>query len=181
MRDELEREYVEYLRVRMPHLRRLAYLLTGDFDRADDVVQTTATSLYLKWRQVRAADSVDAYVRKMVVHTFLAEQRRAWARTWLTDRLPEQAAAAPPTDDALVVRAALRRLPAKQQAVLVLRFLCDLPVNDVAATLGCAPGTVKSHTSDGLAALRRILGTGEAGRSPAAGSATAKNANGGAW
>ncbi|MEU7871240.1 SigE family RNA polymerase sigma factor [Dactylosporangium sp. NPDC049140] len=158
MREELEREYVEYLRARMPHLRRLAHLLTGDFDRADDVVQTAATSLYLKWRQVRAAGNVDAYVRKMVVHTFLAEQRRAWARTRLTDRLPERAAEAPPTDDALVVRAALRRLPARQQAVLVLRFLCDLPVNEVAAALGCAPGTVKSHTSDGLAALRRLLG-----------------------
>ncbi|WP_433055456.1 SigE family RNA polymerase sigma factor [Dactylosporangium sp. CS-033363] len=158
MRDEYEREYVEYLRARMPHLRRLAHALTGDFDRADDVVQTAATNLYLKWRQVRAADNIDAYVRKMVVHTFLAERRLAWARTWLTDRIPDRAAEPPPTDDALLVRAALRRLPARQQAVLVLRFLCDLPVEDVAAALGCAPGTVKSHTSVGLAALRKILG-----------------------
>ncbi|MFB9408205.1 MULTISPECIES: SigE family RNA polymerase sigma factor [Dactylosporangium] len=158
MRDDHEREYVEYLRARMPGLRRLAYLLTGDFDRADDVVQTTATSLYVKWRQVRAAGNIDAYVRKMVVHTFLSEQRRSWARTWLTDRLPDRAAAEPPTDDALVVRDALRRLAPRQQAVLVLRFLCDLPVDETAAALGCAAGTVKSQTADGLAALRRILG-----------------------
>nr|BFE63782.1 SigE family RNA polymerase sigma factor [Dactylosporangium thailandense] len=161
MRQEHERELEEYLRVRMPHLRRLAYLLTGDFDRADDVVQATATTLYLKWRQVRAAGNIDAYVRRMLVHTFLGERRLAWARTWLTDRLPERPAAAPPTDDAIVVRAALRRLPPRQQAVLVLRFLCDLPVNEVAATLGCSPGTVKSHTSDGLAALRRLLEPGD--------------------
>ncbi|MFI5906184.1 SigE family RNA polymerase sigma factor [Dactylosporangium sp. NPDC051541] len=158
MRADHEREYVEYLHARLPILRRLAYLLAGDFDRADDVVQTMATNLYVKWRQVRAANNIDAYVRKMVVHTFLAEQRRAWARTWLTDRLPERPAAVPPTDDTLVLRAALRRLPPRQQAVLVLRFLCDLPVDETAAALGCAPGTVKSHTADGLAALRRILG-----------------------
>lgn len=173
LRDEYEQEYEEYLRVRMPHLRRLAYLLTGDYDRADDVVQTTATNLYLKWRQARAAEHIDAYVRKMVVHTFLSEQRLSWAKTWLTDRLPERPHDPPPIEEALVVRAALRRLPARQQAVLVLRFLCDLPVNDVAAALGCTSGTVKSQTSDGLAALRRILGaddTFHAAARPAEGS-----------
>jgi RNA polymerase sigma factor (sigma-70 family) len=63
-------------------------------------------------------------------------------------------------EDRLVVRAALRRLPRRQQAVLVLRFLCDLPVADVATLLGCSTGTVKSQTFDGLAALRKALGPG---------------------
>ncbi|GAA2617211.1 SigE family RNA polymerase sigma factor [Dactylosporangium fulvum] len=161
MRPELEREYVEYFELRMPHLRRLAMALCGDFHRADDIVQTVATTLYTGWKKARAAENIDAYVRRAVINTFLSERRLRWARVILTAHLPDRAAVAEqPADERVVVRAALRRLPPRQQAVLVLRFLCDLPVAEVADLLGCAEGTVKSQTSDGLKALRGLLGTG---------------------
>jgi RNA polymerase sigma-70 factor (sigma-E family) len=158
VREDLEREYVEYLRTRMPQLRRLAALLTGDFHRGDDIVQSTAADLYARWKHVGGVEHVDAYVRKMLVRTFLREQRKPWARVRLTATLPERPVTGPAVDDRVAVREALRGLPARQRAVLVLRFLDDLPVAEVAATLGIAEGTVKSQTSDGLATLRRRLG-----------------------
>jgi RNA polymerase sigma-70 factor (sigma-E family) len=159
MRDGAEKEYIEYVTARIPALRRLAYLLAGDEHRADDLVQQTITTLYLKWRRASGADNLDAYVRTMLVRTYVDEKRLAWARVRLFRQAPEP----PPMDSSSfeerqVVRAALARLPRRQQAVLVLRFFYDLPVDAVAATLGCSTGTVKSHTSRGLSAMRRLLG-----------------------
>jgi RNA polymerase sigma-70 factor (sigma-E family) len=166
VRAELEREYVEYVTARMGRMRRVAYLLCGDFDRADDIVQATVERLYGKWAQVRGAGNVDAYVHTVLVRMFLAEKRRLWSRVTLVDEvLDRPAPAGQPADERITVRAALRALPKRQQAVLVLRFLCDLAVADVAEILGCSPGTVKSQTSDGLAALRSRLFDGVADRS----------------
>lgn len=159
MRAELEREYVQYVTANLGRMRRVAYLLCGDFDRADDIVQATVERLYLRWRQVRDAGNVEAYAHTVLVRTFLAERRRLWSRVRLMDEPPDRPVpAGQPADERIAVRAALRALPRRQQAVLVLRFLCDLPVAEVAEILGCAQGTVKSQTSDGLAALRRSLG-----------------------
>ncbi|MGW4497071.1 SigE family RNA polymerase sigma factor [Micromonospora sp. NPDC004336] len=162
MRDGSEQEYVDYVTARIPALRRLAYLLAGDEHRADDLVQQTITTLYVKWRRARAADRIDAYVRTMLVRTYLSERRLAWARVRLFRETPEP----PPFEDhgieeRQVVRAALSQVPRRQRAVLVLRFYHDLPVDEVAEVLGCSPGTVKSQTSRGLATLRRLLGERE--------------------
>jgi RNA polymerase sigma-70 factor (sigma-E family) len=163
MRDGSEEEYVDYVTARIPALRRLAYLLAGDEHRADDLVQQTITTLYVKWRRAQAADHLDAYVRTMLVRTFADERRLAWARRV---RLFRETPEPPPFEDGgiedrQVVRAALSRLPRRQQAVLVLRFFHDLSVDEVAGTLGCSSGTVKSQTSRGLATLRRLLGERE--------------------
>jgi RNA polymerase sigma-70 factor (sigma-E family) len=154
-----DREYVEYVTARLPALRRLAFLLCGDEHRADDLVQQTITRLYLHWPRARAATHLDRYVRAMLVRAFLDERRLAWARVRLFGQPPEP----PPVhdvgvEDRTVLRAALARLPRRQQAVLVLRYLIDLPVDEVAEILGVAPGTVKSQTSHGLTSLRRLLG-----------------------
>jgi RNA polymerase sigma-70 factor (sigma-E family) len=159
VREDLEREYVEYFQPRLPQLHRLAVMLCGDADRGDDIVQAAVTTLYTRWRQVRQADNVDAYVRRSVVNAFLSERRRFWSRVVLTETLPDRpAVTGQPADERLEIRAALKKLPPKQQAVLALRFLCDLPVDEVAEIVGCSPGTVKSQTSDGLAKLRKQLG-----------------------
>ncbi|WP_436524241.1 SigE family RNA polymerase sigma factor [Actinoplanes sp. HUAS TT8] len=162
MRDGSEKEYIEYVTARLPALRRLAFLLAGDDHRADDLVQQTITTLFLKWRRASAAEHLDAYVRTMLVRTFVDERRRQWARVLLFRHAPEPPPVEPDGfEDRQLVRAALARLPRRQQAVLVLRYFYDLPVEEVATTLGCSTGTVKSHASRGLATLRRLLGEPE--------------------
>jgi RNA polymerase sigma-70 factor (sigma-E family) len=159
MRAEAEREYVEYLSARLPRLHRTAYLLCGDAHLAEDLVQSTALALFRKWRTVRAADNVDAYVHRVLVNQFLGERRRPWSRVLLSDRPPDRAAPAPAVaEERDTVRAALARLAPRQRAVLVLRFFCDLSVEGTAAALQCSEGNVKSQTSRGLATMRQLLG-----------------------
>ncbi|WP_035856398.1 SigE family RNA polymerase sigma factor [Cryptosporangium arvum] len=152
--------YLEYVRNRLPMFQRLAFMLCQDRDRADDLVQDSLERLYLKWDKADDARNTDAYARQLLVRVFLSERRTPWARrVVLVDRLPESAAATgPDAASTLAVRGALAGLAPRQRAVLVLRFFSDLSVDEVAQTLKCSPGTVKSQTSKGLAALRRALG-----------------------
>jgi len=155
---DLDDEYVEYVGTRMSSLRRLGYHLCGTTSGADDLVQETITKLYVGWRRIRTVDNLDAYVRSMLLRTFLAEKRRPWARVGRFDYPPEDVAGPEPDADLrLVMRAALAQVPRRQRAVLVLRFLHDLSIEDVARLLDCSTGTVKSQTSHGLTALRRLL------------------------
>ena len=158
MRAEAEQEFVEYLRARLSRLHRTAYLLCGDAHLAEDLVQSTALALYRSWRSVRAADNVDAYVHRVLVNQFLGEKRRPWSRVLLSNRPPERAAPAGlGVEERDAVRAALARLGPRQRAVLVLRFFCDLTVDDTAAALHCSTGTVKSQTARALASMRQLL------------------------
>jgi RNA polymerase sigma-70 factor (sigma-E family) len=152
-----ERQYVEYVSARLPALRRLGYHLCGDSDHSDDLVQETITSLYVQWRRIHAVDNLDGYVRRILLRAFLTERRRPWARVSLYDTPPERPAQAGDADLRMVLRGALLRIPPRQRAVLVLRFLHDLPVDEVAMEMRCSAGTVKSQTSHGLTALRRRL------------------------
>jgi RNA polymerase sigma-70 factor (sigma-E family) len=154
-----ERDFLAYARSRQEALRRSAYLLCRDAHQADDLVQTTLTRLFLRWRRIRGADNPDAYAHTVLVRVFLDEQRRGWWRVLLPGRLPDQPLpdAAAHSDTRLLVRQALHRLTPRQRAVLVLRFYQDLPVEQAAEALGCTTGTVKSQTNRALAALRRAL------------------------
>ena len=159
MENGTDAAYLAYVNGRIPALRRMAFLLGGDEHQADDLVQETITKLYARWPRISAVDNVDAYVHTMMVRAFLDEKRRGWWRVRLLGSPPDRAATvAGAAEDRTVLRAALAKVPPRQQAVLVLRFLCDLAVSEVAEILGCSEGTVKSQTSHGLTALRRILG-----------------------
>jgi RNA polymerase sigma-70 factor (sigma-E family) len=159
MSNGSDSEYLAYVHGRITGLRRSAYLLCGDAHAADDMVQETLTKLYARWHRIQV-DNLDAYVNTMLVRVFLDDRRRGWWKVALPGWLPEPAAAIPgPAEDPHVLRAAIARLPPRQQAVLVLRFLCDQPVKDVARLLHCSEGTVKSQTAHGLTLLRKLLGT----------------------
>ncbi|MEV6299238.1 SigE family RNA polymerase sigma factor [Actinoplanes sp. NPDC051861] len=159
MDDGSDEQYLAYVSGRLGALRRFAYLLCGDGHQADDLVQEAITKLYARWARISRVDNVDAYVHTMIVRTFLDEKRRGWWRVGLFGTAPEQQAPERAgIEDRTVVRAALSQIPPRQQAVLVLRFLCDKPIAEVAEILGCSPGTVKSQTSHGLETLRRLLG-----------------------
>ncbi|MEV4578243.1 SigE family RNA polymerase sigma factor [Nonomuraea jabiensis] len=158
----LDEEYTAYVSGRLSWLRKIAYPLCQDWHRADDLVQTAITRLYVKWRQARAADDLDAYVRTMLVRVFLAEQRRSWfSRVRLTPTLSDRPAEGGDRDLVMDVNRALAAVPARQRATLVLRFHCDLSVEQTAHALGCSTGTVKSQTARGLATLRSLLGAPE--------------------
>jgi RNA polymerase sigma-70 factor (sigma-E family) len=165
-------EYTRYVSARLPSLRRLALLLCQDGQRADDLVQVTITKLYVHWGRASAADHIDAYARSILVREFAHERRSSWVRrVRLSGEVADSPAAAVDHDAALDLRTAVAGLPPRQRAALVLRFYCDLNVDQSAQLLGCSPGTIKSQTAKALHALRGALEPGAAagveGRSPA--------------
>ena len=144
-------------------LQRTAYLLTGDWALAEDLLQTALAKSYLAWGRIRH-DDPEGYVRKVLANTHASWWRRKWRGEAATEVLPDTAADDwSSVDDAVSLAAALRRLPPRQRAVVVLRFHEDLTEQAVAAALGISVGTVKSQTSKALATLRRdpSLQTGE--------------------
>ncbi|GIH14404.1 SigE family RNA polymerase sigma factor [Rugosimonospora africana] len=162
MRVEAEREYGDYVEARAARLVRFAYLLCGDWHRAEDTVQNALTKLYLAWPRLTRTTAVDAYVRRIVLRVLADEGRLArFRRERPHDTLPEPPAAPDATDtlgERIAVIEALRLLPPRQRAAVVLRFWEDQSIEQVAEALGCSIGTVKSQTTRGLQALRGLLG-----------------------
>jgi len=140
---------------RWPGLVRLAYGLTGDRWTAEDLAQATLARAYVAWRRVRRADDPDAYLRRILVNM----SNRRFRRRRVTEQsgdLPETAVDGPAdlVDARAALLAALRQLPPRQRAVVVLRYWEDLTDAQIGAALGCSPGTVRSQLSRALAKLR---------------------------
>lgn len=162
-RAEREAAYVEFATSRRDQLRRIAYGMCGDWHQADDLVQTALVKLYVAWPRVARHGSEDAYVRRILLNAAIDASRRSARREVPTDRLPEAAAPAGvgvEEHDSLV--AALQHLPAQQRATVLLRHWLGLSVAETSAQLGITEGTVKSHTSRGLSALREAMAAAEA-------------------
>ena len=148
----------EFVAARGAALSRVAYLLTGDHQTAEDLLQEALARTAARWRQVESGGNPEAYVRKVMLN-----QLRSWLRRRRYAQVPLDAVADPivDADDAgrLSLRVTMARvlasLPPRQRAVLYLRFYEDLSEAATAALLGLAVGTVKRHSHDGLAALRR--------------------------
>jgi RNA polymerase sigma-70 factor (sigma-E family) len=157
-----EQEFAEYFAARREAVRRTAYALCGDWHRADDLAQTAFVALHRRWRKIRDRGALDAYVRRTLVRAMIDETRRPWRRERFVEEMPEVASTDGEVGDAVATRSALldglRRVPPRQRAVLVLRFLEGLDVAAVAEALKCSEGTVKSQTARGLATLRDVLG-----------------------
>jgi RNA polymerase sigma-70 factor (sigma-E family) len=153
-------EFTEYVTAKALWLRKVAFLLCGDWHSADDLVQAAITKLYTNWHRASRAHNIDGYARTTLVNTFLADQRSSWTR-WvvLHDVHDNPAVQQGDIDAALDLRVALASLPPRQRATVVLRYFCDLSVDEVAQTMGCSPGNVKSQTARGIDTLRRLLQT----------------------
>ena len=150
--------FSEFVAARQTHLRRIAYALCGDWHRADDLLQTALTKLYVAWPRIRHEGGEEAYCRQIMVRANIDESRRPWRRERPTDRLPEHAADEPtPVDERSALFDALQGLPEQQRKVVVLRHWLGLSVRETAGELGISEGTVKSHSSRGLAALESVL------------------------
>ncbi|MER5812125.1 SigE family RNA polymerase sigma factor [Streptomyces sp. NPDC002033] len=148
-------------------LARLAHLLTGEADAADDLAADALLALWHRWDRVRASGRPVAYARGVVanlartrIRSAVRERRRValfWARR-------EEKAENPDVAGVVDVRVALRRLPFRKRACVVLRHAFDLSEKDTALALGVSVGTVKSQTSKGMAELQRLLGAQDAPR-----------------
>jgi RNA polymerase sigma-70 factor (sigma-E family) len=145
-------DFEQYVRSRHADLRRLAFLLCGDWQTADDLVQTALIRCERRWALITATDA-HAYVRQAVVNTASTWRVRRRLHRPLTE-LESVAAVPDAADDRLAVLAALARLPISQRQVLVLRYWEDLSEKEIADVLGVSPGTVKSRASRALATLR---------------------------
>ena len=158
-RAERDRAFEAFVLARRTHLRRIAYALCGSWDRAEDLVQVALEKAYVAWPRIERADAAEAYVRTIMVRANIDESRRPWRRELSSEELPDTAVPAgdAAVDDRTALFTALQELPQMQRAVVLLRHWLDLPVAQVAAELGIGEGTVKSHSSRGLAALRGVL------------------------
>jgi RNA polymerase sigma-70 factor (sigma-E family) len=149
-----EAGYREYVTHRLDGFRRTAFLLCGDWHQSDDLVSIALVKLLRHWRRVSVMEQPDAYVRRVLLRSWLDERRRPWRREHPTAALPEHAADPADRDARMDVVARLAELPARRRAVLVLRYFCDLSVEQTAEALGCSEGTVKSQTARALDTLR---------------------------
>ncbi|EDY55314.1 MULTISPECIES: SigE family RNA polymerase sigma factor [Streptomyces] len=148
-----ERHYAE--------LSRLAHLLTGEPDAADDLAADALLALWHRWDRVRAADHPVAYARGVVANlarTRIRSAVRERRRVALFWSQREEKAENPDVAGAVDVQEALRRLPFRKRACVVLRHAFDLSEKETALALGVSVGTVKSQTSKGMAELQRLLG-----------------------
>ena len=150
--------FSEFVAARQARLRRVAYALCGDWHRAEDLLQTALTKLYVAWPRIRHEGNEEAYCRQIMVRANIDESRRPWRRERPSDQLPELPADAPtPVEERSALFDALQSLPQQQRKVVVLRHWLGLSVRETAAELGITEGTVKSHSSRGLAALEAVL------------------------
>lgn len=158
-----EAGFREWMVVVTAALRRKAFLMSGDWHAADDLVQDTLIAVYASWPRVARGRNVHGYANRVLVHKFIDARRRPWRRERAVDVLPEsvdegavRAFAEVDGADALL-GAALAALPAGQRAVLVLRFTDDLSVTQIADLMDLPSGTVKSRLSRGIEAIRLYL------------------------
>jgi RNA polymerase sigma-70 factor (sigma-E family) len=158
--SEKDAEFSEYMAARQPSLLRTAYLLTGDRHTAEDLVQTALAKLYLGWDRVQRHESLDGYVRRILVNEHNSLWRRPWKRRETSAaELPEPPSEPEPrpAHDA-DLWAFVQTLPRKQRAAVVLRYYEELSEAETAAVLGVSVGTVKSQTSRALASMRARVG-----------------------
>jgi RNA polymerase sigma-70 factor (sigma-E family) len=147
--------FSRYVLARRPLLYRSAWMLCGDAHEAEDLVQHVLTRLYVVWPRVARMDSVDGYVRMMLVNANLDRVRRRQEPVQLDGF--DHATRNVDCDALIDLRDALVELAPGQRRAVVLRHLWGLSVDETAAELGIAPGTVKSQTADAVRRLRTLL------------------------
>ncbi len=154
-----DEEFSLFVAARSASLMRTAHLLAGGRQDAEDLLQQALTKVYLNWRKLRDPQAAEAYARRTLVTTVISWRRRRWHGERPADVLPELLLSdgTQVIDERLRVWHAVATLPARQRAVVVLRYYEDLSEVQIAAQLGVSPGTIKSQSSRALAALRARL------------------------
>lgn len=155
--EAADAEFTAFVVGATPELSRIAWYLTGDAERAKELVQASLVKTYLAWSRVRDGEAV-AYTRRVMVNHRTDQWRRGRFEVLSADPTVDGVQTDDPIDrsdlvGSLVER--LRTLPVRQRRVVVLRYYCDLSERDVARELGVSVGAVKSAAARGLTALRK--------------------------
>jgi RNA polymerase sigma-70 factor (sigma-E family) len=154
----VEHDFGAFVAARGTSLLRVAYLACGDASEAEDVLQTALERTYRNWDRVRH-DSPEPYVRRTIINLSISRARRRAILSFIPVHTPpERAARTTDADLRHVLMEALRKLPPRQRAVVVLRYWEDLSEQQAAEVLGCSTGTVKSQASKAMAKLRAAFG-----------------------
>ena len=151
--------FADFVAARSGALHRAAYLMVGDAQLAQDLVQEALTKTYVAWPRLRDPSKVEAYVRKAITTTAITWfRKKSWGERTV-EHLPEGALTghADGVDQRAWLWQALQGLPVRQRAAIVLRAYEDLTEAQTAEAMGCAVGTVKSQVSAGLLKLRVAL------------------------
>jgi RNA polymerase sigma-70 factor (sigma-E family) len=152
---EQQPSFEDFITARSRQLQRTAYLLTRDHHLAQDLVQTTYAKVWPAWSRI-VDDNPEAYVRRVMLNTYTSWWRRKWRGETPTEELPDDGRPGEQerVHDRAGLWAALGRLPARQRAVVVLRYFEDQSETETARLLGCSVGNVKSQASRALSKLR---------------------------
>jgi RNA polymerase sigma-70 factor (sigma-E family) len=157
--EPTEQEFAELFRASWARLYRLAYAVSGDAAAAEDDLQNAFAKVYAQWGRVRRADNPGAYVRRMVLNEVLGGRRNGFLKRERPHEDVEPHGSVASHEHSVVAHdaiwSAVRALPPRQRAVVVLRYYEDLSEAEIAESLGCSRGTVKSQASAAIAALRR--------------------------
>ena len=137
-----------------------AYGMTGELTAAEDVAQEAYCQAWRRWRRVRDYEDAGAWVRLVATRTAVSRWRRMRTSLDFLTRSPAPEPAPPPSESTVLLVSALRELPEALRRALVLHYLGDLSVADIARIEGCPEGTVKGRLSRGRAALAGVLGAG---------------------
>lgn len=165
MDDCARRDFEHFVARRGAALARTAYLLTGDWENGEDLLQTALVKAYLTWERLHHTSNAEAYVRRILYNTHASWSRRAWlGERPAGDMIPDLADTdvTASIDERQGLIQALRRLPPRQRAVVVLRYYEDLSEAAVAGVLGCSVGTVKGQSTKALRKLRCDVALGQA-------------------
>ncbi len=158
---ERDKVFASFVAARSAALLRMAFLTTGDQQEAEDLLQTALAKTYLAWGRIESEKNLEAYVRRVVVTTHVSAWRRHRNRERPADAAPEladRATAEGGLEERDWMWQALAGLPLRQRTVLVLRYYEELSEAEIARTMSCSTGSVKTHASRGLATLRARLG-----------------------
>ncbi len=149
------RDFERFVAERGKALWRAAWLLTGDSQHAEDLVQTALSKCFTRYDDLSDDESFEAYVRTAIYRTFVSWWRRkSWRGESPSEMVAESVTAESASSLRIDIMRALDALPRMQRAVMVLQYLEDRSIDDISRLLGIAPGTVKTHSHRGRAALR---------------------------
>jgi RNA polymerase sigma-70 factor (sigma-E family) len=152
-----DQEFVEFAAASAERLRNTAFMLCRDWHLAQDLTQTALTRLYVGWRRAVQADNLLAYAQKVLLRAYLDHRRRRSSTESATGVLHETGYRQSP-DLRLTMLDALAQLPARDRAIVILRYFEDYSVEQVADVLDIPASVVKSQTRRSLAKLRDVLG-----------------------